>query len=94
MNIPAAQIEEAWVLIEAAHPDCTIAVTVGLWKNYSHTDATPRYRIVHDVTIFEPLSIVEHLRREPRCDAICFKNIDDLLQWAKDGAKIEEVANA
>lgn len=93
MNIPAAQISEAWALIESAHPDCTIAVKTNMWKHMTHEGANPYYRISHNVSVFESWKTAAAFGRDPDCEVVCFADIDALLKWAKDGAKIEEVAD-
>jgi hypothetical protein len=94
MNIPASQIEEAWSLIESAHPDCVIAVKTDMWKHISYEGATPHYRIGYDVSVFETWKTAAAFGRKPGCEVVCFRDVDALLQWAKDGAKIEEVADS
>jgi hypothetical protein len=94
MHIPAAQIQEAWALIEDAHPDCTIAILTNMWKHVTHEGATPHYRIGCNVSIFEPWSSVGDSGRTPDCEVMTFDDAGSLLQWAKDGATIEEVADA
>ena len=92
MNLPVAQITEAWALIEAAHPDCTFAILTNMWKHILHAGATPSYRTGCNVSIFEPWSSDSCVA--PACKFQTFADADALLQWAKDGAKIEEVADA
>lgn len=86
MDLPAAQIEEALALIEAAHHDSSVSVRVGMWRHV-HGDTSRRSRLTLDVTVFQPGS-------NQMCEVASFPDADALLQWAKDGAKIEEVADA
>lgn len=80
------QLAEVQTLVEAAHPNCTIGVKIGLWKHVYAND-TERFRATYDVAVFEPHGSLD-------CKVMCFHDADALLQWAKDGAKIEDVAHA
>lgn len=92
MNLPVAQIAEAWALIEAAHPNSTFAILTNMWKHILHAGATPSYRIGCNVSIFEPWTGESCVA--PACKVLTFADADTLLKWAKAGAHIAEVANA